>query len=116
MNLGLQARREGFAAQLSVDGHTFTLISDAQETFPGLLEVVPALDPSMSLGADPREKVVLHVDSQDLPAVLAGPDAPLEHFLTDEDGNKWKTVHRENNPADITVKFEVVKIVKGQDQ
>jgi len=111
VSLGLDARREGFLAQLDVDGRTVTPLSEETNTpFQALLETQSVLDPDLPLGSDLREVTIAHVLAEDDPESKSG-----DHWRDDQQ-NKWKVVKREDNPADFTVKYNLMRLVPGIDK
>lgn len=103
----------GFRRLISRKGVVFTMLDNSppnDRTFTGLLAVNPPIDPRLDLNADPREAAIIETESTGIPTVLMKSDSRLNHRLKDEAGNTWNTIRREDNPADFTTRFWVVKI------
>jgi hypothetical protein len=90
--------------------------NNAGRIFFGTLRIEPVIDPEMSLGSDPRERVWLDVlnDVDFLFSQTVIQEGRLEfgQFIGEQ---KWKLVSAERNPADVENKFELVKLV-GDDR
>ncbi len=69
------------------------------------------VDPALELGYDPRELSIIECLNDDAPET----DVSQIQFQDVVAKNKWKVVRREDNPADFTVRYWVVKIVPGKD-
>lgn len=76
---------------------------DAGKPFSGTLTTALTIDPEMPLGSDLREKCYLDV---------LYPPPNLEVGDRFSDGPQvWKVVRREDNPVDVEVRYEVVKVI-----
>lgn len=117
LTVAQQGQVEGFCSQLEVDGRRFRQVGNAPNAtdFYGLLTPAASIDPRLELGSDLRELSTLECLNIDASPWGAAPDIAQQDRLLDVMANAtWRVVKRENNPADFTVKFWVVKIT-GQD-
>lgn len=111
MNDGMTARLEGFRAQLEVDGVCLTSLSNARVKPRGLLAINPPVELPSELIEDRREKARFQIER---------PCAGVATFarnnkVKDELGNTWQVWSLEDNAANITVDFWLVKLVPGVD-
>ena len=117
MPLGNDLNEQGFDVQLEIDGVLFTVLGETGvrlksnlpttgKQFTAIIEPITPIDPSMELGSDWRELSVVHVKRADAPAL------EMNDRVQDEDGNKWKIVKREDNPADFVTKFWAVFVTE----
>jgi hypothetical protein len=117
VTLGATLRGQGFQANLDVNGRTLSLVSGGGPpiTFTALVNEQPALDPRLNLGSDGREYVQIVALRYMVPVGLLAFDARRQQFLTDETGQEYKLVRRDDNPGnENTVTFWAVKVT-GQD-
>ena len=81
----------------------------AGQTFFGTIVTGQTVDIDMPLGSDIREASFLDVLNDEVPA--------LESQDRIKDGSTvWKLVKRVDNPVDVEVRFEIVKVVEGKDK
>lgn len=89
---------------------TFKILTGALagQSFVGTIVIGQTIDPDMPLGSDLREASFLDVLNDECPA--------LEIQNQIKEGNAiWKVVKRVDNPVDVEVRYEVVKVVQGKD-
>ena len=81
--------------------------------FRALISQHQPLDPTMELGYDPREAAKM--DCFNAPPSLKAASARSGTMIKQLDnGQKWRVVSREDNPADFITTFIIVKVT-GQD-
>lgn len=97
----------GFANVLAVHGETLLVLSGANDglTFAGVLLAEPDLSLETELGADPRERVLLHCERNPLTIGLTS-----QVLIQDSGGKRWRVLRRTDNPNRITLEFELMKI------
>jgi hypothetical protein len=111
MTPAAQALSEGFQTQLATHGRTLTVVSgNTSESFAALVDPQPAIDPRTELGEDPRELVLIEVYRSQVPESLLAGDACRNQFVTDENGQMYEVLRRNDNPGDENcVSFWAVK-------
>jgi hypothetical protein len=102
-------QEQGFSAQLSVCGHTFQLITTGQ-SFDGIIDPLPPVDPRMDLGSDIREISSLQVLREDCPVIAQG-DRLTQTSVSPQAA--WRVVKLEDNPSDPVNKMWVVKVTES---
>jgi len=125
---GLEDLQEGFLARLDRFGWCLQIVRTGQK-FKGIIQPVPAFDPTFELGSDIREKGILYALSEDVSDVVqfdrltvVGPaeDPSSEEPATlepdgDEEPIIWKVTRIENNPGDYKSTFWLENVVPGKD-
>ena len=79
--------------------------------FRGVLMPTELVNPE-TLMRDPREAAMLEVNRDDYPQIYAWVK-PSDRIK--QGAANWTVVGREDNPADVVVKFTLVKVVAGKD-
>lgn len=131
VNIEAQLMTEGFRAELSVSGRLLTHVPTKTQ-FKGILESLPAINPeSILLGYDPREMAILHVLNADCPPIQANdriqdaeaytqwslvppnpPQPPDPANPSAKAPAVWLVAKREDNPADVEVRFTLRKVTE----
>jgi hypothetical protein len=102
LTLGQKLLVQGFELQLRNYGH---ILMSGTNSFPCLMAPANPVELAMSDGfPDPREITIAEVLNTDLPSWVVAQMA-----LTDENGQVWTTINRDNNPSGITAKLWLIK-------
>lgn len=111
LNSGPLVDREGFLARLEVRGRIFNAVLKGLRTFRGIINEAPEFDPRAELGSDLREVALLEVLRGECPK-----EVDYETGIIDTSTNqKFSILKRIDNPADIRIRFWMVKVVAGID-
>lgn len=99
----------GNAVLFAFDSDEFTIFDGprAGEKFRANCQVATVVSPELVLSEDKREKTKLY-------CVRPGPPLELDQLISGK-GTKWVVVDREDNQANDTVNFQIVKHVAGKD-
>jgi hypothetical protein len=101
-------------------GQDFTL-QRTGESFHAVLIPQPSIDPRLDLGADPREFAIMEGRRDILPELKYG-DIILQTSAVwfTEAGQTgswpWKVVRRDDNPANVAIRYWMVKIGEFDEQ
>lgn len=92
---------KGFKRLLREDGRSVTCSAG---TFQALIDTSPQLDIESELGQDSREIAVIETLREGCPNVAYG-------AVLADGAAQWRVLKRDNNFADITVKFTAEKVI-----
>ncbi len=107
-----------FDDHLDSDGQEFEH-QRTSEGFVAIIEVKPPIDPRLELGSDLREHAIISGRRDVIPDMRHG-DVITQltglWFTEDTPPQPWKIIKREDNPADIAIKYWIVRIAPEDEQ
>ncbi len=110
MSLGADIGIEGWLALLDINGTELLVMGPGGGAVNGLLQTAPPIEPGMELGTDLRELSLFEIMKP-----LPGNIQFGTRLRDNSTGALWKTVKREDNPADFTGKFWLAKVTEGDN-
>ncbi len=109
--------KQGFFDRIAELGQSFALENPSYPyEFEGILLPINPIDPQLELGSDWREMATLEGSRERVPwNVIKYGDVIIQlhpFWATDvlSEKPRWKVIRRNNNPANFTVQYWVVKI------
>jgi hypothetical protein len=90
------------------------------EEFTAVLTPQPSIDPRLDLGADPREMALLEGRRDMVPELKYGDTVTQISAVWAHVGDvvsfPWKVVKRDDNPANVAIRYWLVKIGEFDEQ
>jgi hypothetical protein len=107
-----------FTEEITMRGQVFAHPA-SEKQFEAIIDAAPAIDPRLELGNDLREHAVIRGRRDTMPLMHYG-DLVQQltglWFSDDTPAQVWRVTKREDNPANIAIKYWVVKVTDADPQ